>query len=119
MCVDFINLNEACPKDYYPLLKIDCLIDCTTRLALLSCMDANAGYHQISLAEEDQSHKAFITSFEVYCDRVMPFGLKNVEASYERMVNKVFNAQIGRNLKVYVDDMIKKSKEAKVHANDL
>ena len=119
MCVDFTYLNKAYPKDDYPLPKIDRLVDSTTGHALLSFMDVNAGYHQISLALEDQPHTAFITSAEVYCYKIMPFGLKNVEATYQRMVNKVSNYQIGRNLEVYVDDMITKSKQAIDHVADL
>ncbi|XP_057545948.1 uncharacterized protein LOC130824941 [Amaranthus tricolor] len=82
-------------------------------------MDANAGYHQIPLAIEDQPHTTFITNAGVYCYKVMPFGLKNAGATYQRMVNKVFQSQIGRNLKVYVDDMITKSKQASQHAANL
>ncbi|XP_057545947.1 uncharacterized protein LOC130824940 [Amaranthus tricolor] len=67
MCVDFTDLNKACPKDDYPLPKIDRLVDSTAGHALLSFMDANAGYHQIPLATEDQPHTAFITSTGVYC----------------------------------------------------
>ncbi|XP_057543932.1 uncharacterized protein LOC130823331 [Amaranthus tricolor] len=119
MCVDFTDLNKACPKDDYPLPKIDRLVDSTAGHALLSFMDANAGYHQIPLATEDQPHTAFITSTGVYCYKVMPFGLKNAGATYQRMVNKVFQSQIGRNLEVYVDDMITKSKQASQHAADL
>ncbi|XP_057520889.1 uncharacterized protein LOC130801138 [Amaranthus tricolor] len=119
MCVDFTDLNKACPKNDYPLPKIDRLVDSTAGHALLSFMDANAGYHQIPLAIEDQPHTAFITNAGVYCYKVMPFGLKNAGATYQRMVNKVFQSQIGRNLEVYVDDMIKKSKQASQHAADL
>ena len=111
MCVDFADLNKGCPKNDYPLPKVDRLIDSILGHALLSFMDANADYHQIPLAEEDQSHKTFITSSGVYCYRVMTFGLKNAGVTYQEMVNKVLNAQIGRNLEVYVDDMITKSKE--------
>ena len=90
MCVDFTDLNKACSKDDYPLPKIDRLVDSTAGHALLSIMDANAGYHQIPLATEDQSHTTFITNTGVYYYRVMPFGLKNVGATYQRLVNKVF-----------------------------
>ena len=112
MCIDFTDLNMACPKDNYPLPKIDRLVDSTADHALLSFMVANAGYHKIPLAIEDHPHTAFIINVAVYCYKVMPFGLKNVEASYPRMVNKVSQSQIGRNLEVYVDDMITKSKQA-------
>ena len=118
MCVDFTDLNKTCPKDDYPLPKIDHLVDSTAGHALLSFMDANAGYHQIQLATEDQPPTPFITNAGVYCYKVMPFGLKNVGATYQRMVNKVFRSQIGRNLEVYVNDMINKSKQASEHAAD-
>ena len=62
MCVDFTDLNKACPKDGYPLPKIDRLLDSTAEHTLLSFMDTNAGYHQIPLALEDQPHTAFIIS---------------------------------------------------------
>ena len=86
------DLNKACPKDDYPLPKIDRLVDSTAGHALLSFMDANAGYHQIPLSTEDQPHTAFITSAGVYCDKVMPFGLKNAGATYQKMVNKDFQS---------------------------
>ena len=77
MCVDFTDLNKACPKDDYPLPKIDCLVNSIVGHTLLSFMDANAGYDQISLAEEDRSHTTFITSFRAYYYIIMPFGLKH------------------------------------------
>ena len=98
MCVAFTDLNKACPKDDYLLPKIDKLVDCTVGHALLSFMDANAGYHQIPLAVEDRPHTAFITPTRVYCYMVMPFGLKNAGPTYQRMVKKIFKDQIGRNL---------------------
>lgn len=117
MCVDFTDLNKACPKDDYPLPKIDRLVDSTAGHALFSFMDANAGYHQIPMAPKGQPHTAFITSQGVYCYKVMPFGLKNAGATYQRLVNKIF--QVGRNVEVYVDDMIVKSKQTGDHASDL
>ena len=85
----------------------------------MSFVNANAGYHQIPLATEDQPHTTFITNAGIYYYKVMPFALKNVGATYQRMVNKVFQSQIGRNLEVYVDDMITKRKQASEHAADL
>ncbi|XP_056698534.1 uncharacterized protein [Spinacia oleracea] len=119
MCVDFTDLNKACPKDDYPLPKIDRLVDSTAGHGLFSFMDANAGYHQIPMSEKDQAHTAFITSQGVYCYKVMPFGLKNAGATYQRLVNKIFGEQIGRNIEVYVDDMIVKSKLPEGHPSDL
>lgn len=95
---------------------MDKLVDSTAGHALLSFMDANVGYHQISLVVEDRPHTAFITPSGVYFYIVMPFGLKKAGATYQRMINKVFKSQIGRNLEVYVDDMIAKSKSAEDHA---
>ena len=71
------------------------------------------------MAEEDQERKAFIISQGLYCYKVMPFGLKNAGATYQRMVNKMFSQQIGRNMEVYVDDMLVKSKEELTHLDDL
>lgn len=71
------------------------------------------------MAEEDQEKTAFITSQGLYCYKVMPFGLKNVGATYQRLVNKMFSQQIGRNMEVYVDVMLVKSKEELTHLNDL
>lgn len=90
LCVDFTDLNKACPKDNHPLPKIDRLVDSTAGHALLSFMDANAGYHQIPMAEKDRPHTAYITSQGVYCYKMMRFRLKNAGATYQRIVNKIF-----------------------------
>nr|XP_009409822.1 PREDICTED: uncharacterized protein LOC103991997 [Musa acuminata subsp. malaccensis] len=112
-------LNNACPKDCYPLPKIDQLVDATARHARLSFMDAYSGYNQIRMAPEDREHTAFLTDQGVYFYKVMTFGLKNAGATYQRTVNKMFAHQIGRNMEVYVDDMIVKSQEAGAHLADL
>nr|XP_023896291.1 uncharacterized protein LOC112008185 [Quercus suber] len=82
-------------------------------------MDAFSGYNQIKMADEDQEKTAFITSQGLYCYNVMPFGLKNAGATYQKLVNKMFVKQIGRNMEVYVDDMLIKSKEELAHLDDL
>ena len=71
------------------------------------------------MAEEDQEKTAFVTSQGLYCYRVMPFGLKNVGATCQRLVNQMFKKQIGRNVEVYVDDMLVKSKEEEDHLDNL
>uniref|UniRef100_A0A2N9FLD8 Uncharacterized protein n=1 Tax=Fagus sylvatica TaxID=28930 RepID=A0A2N9FLD8_FAGSY len=119
MCVDFTDLNKACPKDSYPLPRIDQLVDSTAGHKLLSFMDAFSGYNQIQMAVEDQEKTAFITSRGLFCYKVMPFGLKNAGATYQRLVNKMFHDQIGRNVEVYVDDMLVKSKKDDDHLADL
>ena len=105
MYVDFTNMNKACPKDSFHLPRIDQLMDSTAGHKLLTFMDAFSGYNQIKMAEEDQEKTAFITSQGLYCYKVMPFGLKNTRVTYQRLVNKMFSRQIGRNMEVYVDDL--------------
>ena len=90
MCVDFMDLNRACPKDSYPLPQIDTLVDSTARHELLSFMDAFSGYNQIKMKEEDQEKTSFVTSQGLFCNKVMSFGLKNAGAMYQRLMNKIF-----------------------------
>ncbi|KAL0290854.1 UNVERIFIED_CONTAM: Transposon Ty3-G Gag-Pol polyprotein [Sesamum radiatum] len=82
MCVDFTDLNKACPKDSYPLPRIDALIDSTSECELMSFLDAFQGYNQIHLADEDQEKTSFVTDQGIFCYNVMPFGLKNAGATY-------------------------------------
>ncbi|KAL0444276.1 UNVERIFIED_CONTAM: Retrovirus-related Pol polyprotein from transposon [Sesamum latifolium] len=119
MCIYFRDLNKACPKDFYPLPRIDQLVDSTSGCELLSMMDASQGYHQILLAPKDRKKVSFITSEGTFCYVAMPFGLKNAGATYQRLVDKIFHPQIGRNIEVYVDDMLVKSKKAADHVKDL
>ena len=119
MCVDFTDLNRACPKDSYPLPQIDNLVDLTARHELLSFMDAFSGYNQIRMEETDQEKTFFFTSQGLFCYKVMPFGLKNAGAMYQRLINKMFAHQIKRNVQVYVDDMLVKSVREDDHLNDL
>ena len=111
MCVDFTDLNNACPKDSFPLPRINQLVDSTAGHKLLTFMDAFSRYNQIQMAKEDQEKTTFMTSQGLYCYRIMPFGLKNTGATYQSLVNQMFSKQIGRNVEVYVDDMLVKSKE--------
>ncbi|CAA0823344.1 Unknown protein, partial [Striga hermonthica] len=98
MCIDFRDLNKACPKDLYPLPRIDQLVDSTTGCELLSLMDASQGYHQIPMAREDWKRVSFVTSRGTYYYVVMSFGLKNAGATYQRLVDKIFKEQLGRNM---------------------
>ena len=119
MCVDFMNLNKACPKNSYPLPRIDTLVDSTARHQLLSFMDVFSGYNQIRMDESDQEKTSFVTSQGLFCYKVMHFGLKNTGATYQRLMNKMFAHQIGRNVQVYVDDMLVKSLHEVDHLDDL
>ena len=98
MCVDFMNLNKAYPKDNYPFSQIDILVDSTARHQLLSFMDTFSGYNQIKLEEADLEKTSFVTSQGLFCYKVMSFDLKNAGATYQRLMNKMFAHQIGRNV---------------------
>ncbi|PNX88251.1 gag-pol polyprotein [Trifolium pratense] len=119
MCVDFTDLNKACPKDPYPLPNIDRLIDGASGCKMLSFMDAYSGYNQIKMNPADAPHTAFMSNTCNYFYNVMPFGLKNAGATYQRLMDRVFSEQIGKNLEVYIDDMVVKSSEENQHDEDL
>ena len=69
--------------------------------------------------EDDQEKTSFVTSQGLFCYKVMPFGLKNAGATYQRLMNKMFAHQFGRNIQVYVDDILVKSLRENDHLNDL
>ena len=81
MCVDFTDLNKACPKDSYPLPNIDALVDSASGYKMLSFLDAFSGYNQIKMHPRDECKTAFMTETCSYCYKVMPFGLKNAGAT--------------------------------------
>ncbi|GJT67861.1 reverse transcriptase domain-containing protein [Tanacetum coccineum] len=109
MCVDFKDLNKACPKDGYPLPEIDWKVEILLRMSPSNAFRCYKGYHQIQMAEEDEEKTAFITNQGIFCYTKMPFGLRNAGATYQRLVDKAFHGQIGRNLEVYVDDLVIKA----------
>ena len=91
MCVDFTDLNNACPKDNFPLPRTDQLVDSTASHKLLTFMNAFSGYNQILMKEEDQEKTAFVTSQGLYCYKVKPFELQNAGVTYQRLVNQMFS----------------------------
>jgi hypothetical protein len=119
VCVDYTSLNKHCPKDPFPLPRIDQIIDSTARCARLSFLDAYSGYNQIKLKKEDEEKTAFITPYDVFCYQVMPFGLKNAGATYQRMMQNCLGSQIGRNIQVYIDDVFITMKEEESLISDL
>ena len=104
--VDFTDLNKACLKDPFPMPR-------------MSFLDAFQGYHQISQALEDQEKTTFVTPTGNYHYKVMSFGLKNAGSTYQRMMTRMFEPQLGKNIKIYVDDMVVKSKVESEHLGDL
>jgi hypothetical protein len=119
MCIDFTDLNKACPKDEFPLPIIDSLIDAAATLELMSLLDCYLGYHQIWMKKEDEPKTSFITPSGTYCYLRMPEGIKNVGESFSRMTSKVLSTQIGKNVLTYVDDIIVKSTNQENHIADL
>ena len=119
VCVDFSDLNKACPKDPFPMPKIEQLVDATAGHLRMSFLDVFQGYHQIPLALDDQKKTAFVTPIENYHYKVMPFGLKNAGSTYQRMIIRMFNSQLGKNIEIYIDDMVVKSKIVSKHLGDL
>nr|GEX29009.1 reverse transcriptase domain-containing protein [Tanacetum cinerariifolium] len=109
MCVDFTDLNKACPHDCYPLPEIDWKVESLCEYPFKCFLDAYKGYHQIQLATADEEKTAFHTRQGVYCYTKMPFGLKNAGATYQRLMDKAFESQMERNIEVYVDDLVVKS----------
>nr|GFB14651.1 reverse transcriptase domain-containing protein [Tanacetum cinerariifolium] len=109
MCVDFTDLNKACPQDCYPLPEIDWKVESLCGYPFKCFLDAYKGYHQIQPAAADEEKTAFHTGQGVYYYTKMPFGLKNASAIYQRLMDKAFESQIGRNIEVYVDDLMVKS----------
>ncbi|GJY79345.1 reverse transcriptase domain-containing protein [Tanacetum coccineum] len=109
MCVNFTDLNKSCPKDCYPLPEIDWKIESLCGYPFKCFLDAYKWYHQIKMTEEDEEKTAFHISQGVYCYTKIPFGLKNTGATYQRPMDKAFEKHIGRNLEVYVDDLVIKS----------
>jgi hypothetical protein len=119
MCIDFTDLNMACPKDEFPLPRIDSLVDATASSELMSLLDCYSGYHQIWMKKEDEPKTCFITPSGTYCYLWMPEGLKNAGGSFSRMTARVLHSQIGRNVLTYVDDIIVKSMKQENHIADL
>lgn len=91
---DYIDLNRACPKDSYPLASIDRLVDGALGYGLLSFMDAYSGYNQIQMYPPYEEKTTFITEGNDYCYKMMPIGLKNAGATYQRLMDKVYQEQI-------------------------
>ena len=119
VCIDFTDLNKACLKDLFPIPKIDQLVDAIVGHPRMSFLDTFQSYHQIPLALDDQEKMAFIIPIGNYHYKVMPFGLKNARFTYQRMMTRMFESQLGKNIKIYIDDMVVKSKMVSEHLGDL
>uniref|UniRef100_A0A2N9IRS3 RNA-directed DNA polymerase n=1 Tax=Fagus sylvatica TaxID=28930 RepID=A0A2N9IRS3_FAGSY len=110
-CVDFRNLNKACPKDEFPLPNMDLLIDSAAGHAMFSFMDGFSGYNQIRMSTKDAEKTAFRTPIGNFYYTVMPFGLKNAGATYQRTMTAMFHDMMHKEIEDYVDDIVVKSKK--------
>ena len=117
--MDFRDLNDACPKDDFPLLVTELMIDSITGHEALSFMDRIASYNQIQMAPEDQEAMAFRTHKSIFGYNVMPFVLKSAGATYQRAMQTIFYDMLHKTVKCYIDDLVVKSKKRVEHKRDL
>ena len=103
MCVDYRDVNHACPKDNYPTPFIDQIIDKCARCEIFSFMDGFSGYNQINIFPEDQSKTSFICPWGTFAYRKLPFGLKNAREAFQSAMNYSFD--IKHIVQPYLDDL--------------
>ena len=119
VCIDYIDLNEASPKDSFPLSHIDQISDFVAGHGILSFLDAFSGYHQIPMHLPAAEKTTFITPLRLYYYNVMPCGLKNAGATYQRLVTEIFRPLLDNTMEAYIDDMLVKSIECFDHIQHL
>jgi hypothetical protein len=119
MCIDFTELNKACPKDPYPLPKIDIIIDQESSYKMLSLPDCFSGYHQVWMQREVEAKTGFTTPFGVFCFVRLPEGLRNAGPTFNRMMKSILGSQLGCNALAYMDDIVIMSEEEIDHIADL
>ena len=119
MCVDYRRVNALTRKSKYPLPRIDELIDQLHGARYFTSMDLQAGYYQIRIAPADVEKTAFRTPYGLYQFRVLPFGLTNAPATFQRAMNDIFRDYIGVFVLIYLDDILIYSKTEEEHENHL
>ncbi|KAG9454478.1 hypothetical protein H6P81_007382 [Aristolochia fimbriata] len=119
VCVDFRDLNTACPKDDFPLPITELMVVATTGHEALSFMDRSSGYNQIWMDPKDEELTAFRTPKGIFCFKVMPFGLKNAGATYQRAMQNIFDDFLHKRVECYVDDLVVKTEQRSDHLLDL
>ena len=121
VCIDFRDLNSATPKDEYPMPVAEMLVDSAAGYEYLSMLDGYSGYNQIFIAEEDVPKTAFRCpgAIGTYEWVVMPFGLKNAGATYQRAMNSIFHDFIETFMQVYIDDIVVESISSPSHLDHL
>lgn len=119
VCTDFKDLNKSCPKDDFPLPNIDMIVDMTASYEMYSLMDGFYGYNQIKIALIDQDKTTFTCAWGDFYWNVMPFGLKNASATYQRAVTMIFHDMMHKNMEEYIDDTLLKSMKISTHLLEL
>jgi hypothetical protein len=119
MCTNFTDLNKCCPKDDFPLARIDKIVDSTVGCKIMALLVYFSGYHQIWLRKEDKEKTSFITLFGTFCYLRMLEGLRNAGSSFCRMTKATLKDQVGRNVLSYVDDIMVESKKNASYISDL
>jgi hypothetical protein len=119
MCTDFTVLNKYCPKDDFPLARIDQIIDLAAGCDIMAMLDYFSGYHQIWLCKEDEEKTSFITPFGTYCYMRMPESLRNAGPIFCGMTKAALKDQVGKNILSYVDDIVVASKKKESYISDL
>eukprot|EP00731_Ephydatia_muelleri_P031170 Em0022g684a len=105
-CVDYRKLNEVTQKDAYPLPQIDETLETLAESQLFSTLDLASGYWQVELGSVDRQKTAFCTAEGLYKFKVMPFGLCNAPATFERLMSMVLSGLQWSSCLVYLDDII-------------
>lgn len=121
VCIDFRDLNAATPKDEYPMLVAEMLVNSAAGYEYLSMIDGYSEYNQIFIIEEDVSKTEFRCpeALGTYEYVVMPFGLKNAGATYQREMNSIFHDFIETFMKIYIYDIVVKYVSRKDHIDHL
>jgi hypothetical protein len=114
MCTYFTDLNKCCPKDDFPLARIDQIVDSTTGCEIMALLDCFSGYHQIWLRREDEK-TSFIAPFGAYCYLRMPEGLRNTGPTFYRMTKAALKDQVARNVLSYVNGIVIANKKSHLH----
>ena len=114
----FHRLQQSLPQRSIPYAQNRQASGCHCWPSSNSFLDAFQGYHQIPLALDDQEKTVFVTPIGNYYYKVMPFGLKNTGSTYQRMMSRMFESQLEKNIEIYIDDMVVKSKVVSEHLGD-
>jgi hypothetical protein len=119
MCTDYTDLNKCCPKDNFPLTRIDQIVDMVAGSETMALLDYFSRYHKIWFHKDDEEKTSFITPFGTYCYLSMPEGLRNAGPTFYRLKNATLKDQLGRNMLSYIDDIFVVCKKRETYIFDL